>query len=129
MSEMQENFEVDDELVDEIVDEILNSREQSNGMPAKKMPTGEILQRHNLGEMVKLKSRVFALENRLEKYINSFKITAVEVEREISERNKNLDEDNEQQILSLQGQLANLRTAVIRLSNDVKRLKETMGVK
>jgi len=129
MNEMREEFEIDNQFVDEIVDVILDSREQSKGMPAKRIPTEEILQRSNLGEMVKVKSRISALENRLEKYINSFKITATEVEREISERYKNLNEDNEQQNLHLQGQLEDLRSAMIRLSNEVKRLKETLCVK
>jgi len=129
MSEMQEDFGIDDKLVDEIVDEILDSTRPAKGISPREIPTEETLQRHSLGEVARLKSRISALENRLEKYVNNFKTTAVEVEREISERNKNLDEENERQILRLQGQLEDLRSAMIRLSNEVKRLKETTGMR
>ena len=85
----------------------------------------------NLGpkEIIKLKNRIANLEDRLEKYINSFKIVAVEVERELTEKWEELNKENEKQNIELRGQIEDLRGALIRLSNELKNIKETIGQK
>lgn len=111
--------EVNSELVDEIVDEILKSRDVEN-YGGKGSGSNEIL---------KLKNRTASLEDRLNKYINNFKTVAVEVERELTEKWEELNRENERQTIELQGQIEDLRTALIRLSNEMKNIKESIGQK
>jgi predicted nucleic acid-binding Zn-ribbon protein len=51
-------------------------------------------------------------------------MVAVEVERLITERAETLNKENQQQIAHLQGQIEDLRSAMIRLSNKVKEISE-----
>jgi len=112
---------IDDELVDGIVDEILDS------MKKEKIPVkADAFQRRNLSEIVRLQARIANLENRVEKFVRNFKISATESVRQISETERGLEEENEQQIMQLQGQIENLRTAMIRLGSEVKRLKDAL---
>lgn len=117
-----EDAQVDDELIDEIADEILDSLKRDQ-------PTFKIgdLQRRNLSGMVKLQTRITNLENRVEKCIKSFKINATESVRQISETERSLENENEQQTIRLQGQIEDLRMAMIRLSNEVKRIREILS--
>jgi chromosome segregation ATPase len=109
---MKQALAVDDELVDEIVDEVLKSQR-----PFKSKSD----------EIGKLKARIADLEHKLDKYISSFKLNATESVRRISEVDETLTSENEKQLIALQGQLNDLRTAMIRLSNEVKKLKEKLG--
>ncbi len=110
--------EIDSELVDEIVDEILKSKDITDGGN----PSGP-------KEIVKLQNRIANLENRLEKYINSFRTVAVEAERNLTEKWEDLIRENERQTIKLQGEIEDLRTALIRLSNEMKNIKEVIGQK
>jgi hypothetical protein len=112
---------IDDKLIDEIVDEIVSTITER-----EKIPYEDVIEKRNLSEIVKLKERISALENRVEKYINSFKLVAIETERLISERIENLTEENLGQIAHLQTQIEDLRHAMIRLSNEVKKIAEKL---
>jgi len=62
----------------------------------------------------------------VEKYINSFKLVAIEAGRSVTEKSEALNEENQWQITHLQGQIEVLRSAMIRLSNDLKEMKEKL---
>ena len=105
---------VDDELIDSIVEEVLKGKAPRITEKQEKFPTDD-----------KLPSRIAALENRLEKYIENYKINATELERQITERYEELNEENEKRVLQLQSQIETLRTAMIKLSNELKAMKST----
>jgi len=108
-----ERKDVTEEIADEIVDLLLESS------PSKK---SDVIERKLLGDIVKLEQRVFSLENRVEKFIKNFKISAVESERHISETSEELTKENEQNIMNLQAQMDELRATMIRLSSRIKKI-------
>lgn len=66
------------------------------------------------------------MENRVEKYVKQFKISAVENGRLVTEKSEQLrvvDEQMDQRITDLAGQIEELRTAMIKLSGKIKRSK------
>ena len=69
------------------------------------------------------------MENRLEKFISNFKTVVVEVDRQLTEKWEELNKGEEKRVLSLQGQIEDLRTALIRLSNELKSIREVIGQK
>lgn len=118
----KKQIEIDDRLVDEIVGEIIDSMKK--GQPAAKFDGAQM---QYINEIARLKARIVNLENRVEKYVGNFKINATESARKISETESSLQENYEHQIIALQGQLENLRTAMIRLSGEVKRIKDILS--
>lgn len=110
-----------DELADEVVELVANSKKMRDIL--RTAQETEVIQKRNLGEITTLKNRITNLENRLDKLIKSFKINTVEAERLVSEKYEELNHMNEQTIMNLQGQMEDLRSAMIRLSNEVKKIK------
>jgi len=119
-SRKQKKFErlkegdITEEIADEIVKLVLKSKPSTEANAVEKK---------NLDDIAKLKQRIFSLENRVEKYIKNFKIVATEAERHLTERAEEISKENEQTIVNLQAQIEDLRTAMIRLSNEVKKIK------
>ena len=73
----------------------------------------------NLMEIAKIEDRMDALENRMKKSARYFKnIDEMSRIPEQAEQNRS---EHEQMMLDLQGQIEDLRTAMIRLSNRVKK--------
>lgn len=110
-----------EEIAEEVADLIVDSKKLSDVLKTSKEK--DVIQKRNLSEVTKMKERIRLLENRVEKYIKSFKIVAVEVERMITERTEEMNKENEQQIMHLQGQIEDLRTIMIRIGNEVKKIK------
>jgi predicted secreted protein len=117
----KESLEIDDEFIDSVVDEVVKSMKHK----AEKLTEGQ--KKAYWEEIVKLRSRVATLENRVEKYISSFKTNSVENVRNMSQISEELSSESEKQILDLQTQLEALRTAMIRLSSEVRKIKESAG--
>jgi len=123
------DIDIPDDLVDEIVDEIL----EETKAPVEQLSTKktkikeESFLDSEVPDSVKLKSRIQYLENRIEKHVHDYKTTAIEVERQISDKFSEFEQENEKRLMYLQGQLEALRTAMIKLSNEFKQSKE--GVK
>lgn len=113
----KEKSDLVEEIANEITETILSSRNYEN------------LQKRNFAEIVKLKNRIKNLEQRLEKHINNYKITATEIERQITERTENSNQEIEKRIANLIGQIEDLRSAMIRLSNEIKKIKEEVNIK
>ena len=109
---------IDDKLLDEVVEELM----KSENLTALKKPDGQYT-----SDLGKMKSRIDNIESRLEKYVKSFKIVAMEVERQLVEKNEELNKEREQRVLKIQGHVEDLRTAMIRLSNEVKRIKDALS--
>ena len=129
---VNKNLEVPDELLDEIVEEVLS---ETMGKPSSEAPTKkpklkepeEMPLDGNVSDVVKLKSRIQYLENRIEKHVHDYKTTAIEVERQISDKFSEFEQENEKRLIYLQGQLEALRTAMIKFSNEFKQSKESIS--
>ena len=129
---VNKNLDVSDELVNEIVEEVLS---ETMGKPSSETPTKkpklkepeEMLQDSNVSDVVKLKSRIQYLENRIEKHVHDYKTTAIEVERQIVDKFSEFEQENEKRLIYLQGQLEALRTAMIKFSNEFKQSKESIS--
>jgi len=114
---------IDSKLIDEIVEEIVSSiKSEKRG----ETTTEDVIGKRNLAEIIKLKERTTTLENRLEKYISNFKLVATEVERLITEKTEALNEESQQQIVHLQGQIEDLRISMIKLGSEMKKISERM---
>jgi len=131
-----------DSMADEIVENILSSIDKENisqNLPkntrrkgVKNVTKDKKIKKSNQNsrkgvpkqmgndEIEKLTRRIGALENRTEKYISSFRTSAVESSRFTIEKAEEARNENEQMILDLQRQMEDLRTAMIRLSNRIK---------
>jgi len=122
-----------DQLADEIADiliDYVNAKSDLKTVKGFKKPEktkkGAVkvsgLERRNLMEIAKLKNRMAALENRMEKFIKSFKLSSIEAGRLVSEKAEEARDENEQILFDLQGQIEDLRDAMVKLSNAVKKL-------
>jgi hypothetical protein len=107
-----------DILADEIVEVLLSCASRKGyskkAYGGKKRLDGGIAKRsanQNLMEIAKLKNRMTASEKKLEKYIKNFNIASIEARS-----------GNEELLIDLQGQIEELRTAMIKLSSKVKKL-------
>ena len=135
----EERERIIDQVADEIVETLLSST-VDDSKKLKKRRKGKIkggkiksavvrgaskergLDKKNLTEIAKLKNRMVALENRTDKYVKNFRIAAIEAGRLVSEKAEEAREENEQLLMNLQDQIEDLRTAMIKLSSNVKRL-------
>jgi len=70
-----------------------------------------------------LRNRMQNMESKLNEFENYFKTFAIEAERHITEKTEEITADMEQQAIDLRRQIDDLRTAMIRLSNELKRHK------
>lgn len=120
-------FDVPNELVDEIVEEILAETKAKKTVEIKSKPKDNSLVDSYLPEPSNLKLRIQNLENRIEKHIHDYKTTAIEVERQIVDKFSEFEQENEKRLIYLQNQLEALRSAMIRVSNEFKRSKESIS--
>jgi len=119
---LKKSIGIDDELIDKIVDEIVTSIEVDK---REKFYVDESVQKRNFAEMAKFKERIVALENRVEKYVNNFKLAAVEAERLVTEKTETLNEENQKRILHLQEQIEDLRDMVKKISKEINKLQRS----
>ena len=112
--------EIDDKMVDEIVDEILEE-----GLP-KQQQTTYSSPSNIMDDRVyrNIQARVEALEGRFGKYMNNYKTTAIELEKQITEKSEEFNREQEKQIVHLRTQLDDLRVALIRLNNEFRAFRE-----
>lgn len=118
-----------DRLADEIVEALLssasrkgNSKKAESGKKGLEKGVAKRSASQNLMEIAKLKNRMTASEKRLEKYIKNLNIASIEASRLVSETAEEARSENEELLMDLQGQIEELRTAMIKLSSNVKRL-------
>ncbi len=110
---------ISEKMVDEIVDEII--REVRGKEKAPKEVSG--IDRRNLMEIVRLRNRVLALENRMEKTVRVQRTESVESERHAaasSEEAKGDFEKLEERVADLQGQVRGMREVLMGLSDELK---------
>ena len=119
---IKSRLEVPDELVDAIVDEILTESQHKKSTEIS-LTEAKFLD----DDSPKIKSRLQNLENRIEKHVHDYKTTAIEVERQIVDKFSEFDQENEKRLIYLQGQLEALREAMIRLSNEFRKSKESIS--
>jgi len=123
--ESKQSSDIPDELIDEIVEEIL-----SKGLFKKAEVKSTIEPKPKslpVDNVAKLHTKIEVLEDRLDEYISGYKITATEIERQITEKSEELTKEQEKQLTRLQGQIEDLRASMIRLSNEFKRFKESLS--
>jgi uncharacterized coiled-coil protein SlyX len=113
-----------DKLVNEIVDTITDTKKLNKLL--RIIEEKEDVEKKNSNEILSLRKKVDILESRLNKLIRNFETTAVEAERDITDRYEKVLEHIDDQIVHLQGQIEKLRTSLIRISNEVKNLKERL---
>jgi hypothetical protein len=135
----EERERIIDQVADEIVETLLSStvddskrlkrgrKGKIKGGKTKRLvatdaPREHGLDKKNLIEIAKLKNRMVAMENRADKYVKNFRIAAIEAGRLVSEKAEEAREENEQLLMNLQDQIEDLRTVMIKLSSNVKRL-------
>ena len=111
--------EIDDKMVDEIVDEIL-----AEGLP--KQQTTYSSSSNVMDDRVfrNIQARVEALEGRFGKYMNNYKTTAIELEKQITEKSEEFSREQEKQIVHLRTQVDDLRVALIRMNNEFRAFRE-----
>lgn len=112
--------EIDDKMVDEIVDEIL-----SEGLP-KQQQTTYSSSSNVMDDRVfrNIQARVEALEGRFGKYMTNYKTTAIELEKQITEKAEEFNREQEKQLVHLRTQLDDMRVALIRLNNEFRAFRE-----
>ena len=103
---------IDPKLVDDVVDEIVSELKKTGSSGQKTMQT-TIPQ-----------SELASLKAQLEIIQKSFDIDETEIERQVTEKFEQLSTDMESQITRLEGQISDLRTAMIRLSGELRKMKE-----
>jgi len=108
-----ENEENIDHLADDIVGLLVNYVDSKSG-----------LEKRNLMEIEKIKSRISALENRVEKYIKDFKLATIESSRALSEKSEESRSENERTLLKVQEQVGDLRRLVVSLDERIKKLDD-----
>lgn len=113
-----------DKLADEIAELATNSEKIERVM--KILEEQDAIEKRNSNDIINLKEKISILEGKLNKFLEDFKISVVEAEREITERHEKILNDMDKQIVRLQSQIEDLRTAIIRISNEVKNLKERL---
>lgn len=118
-----------DRLADEIVDALLSSdsrkgssKKTEGGKKGLEKGAAKRSANQNLMEIAKLKNRATASEKRLEKYIKNLNISSIEASRLATEKAEEARSENEELLMNLQGQIEELRTAMIKLSSKVKKL-------
>lgn len=104
---------IDEKFIDEIVEELARSEDLSKY--------------RNNGELDKLKNRMDEIEIKLNKFMGNFNAVAVGVERQLTEKYKVINSENEQKIMNTQSQIENLRMAMIRLSNEIKKIRDALS--
>lgn len=119
-------IDVPDEMVDEIVEEILSETMSKKSSPKTKVEEDTLLD-SNVPELIKLRTRIQNLENRIEKHVHDYKTTAIEVERQIVDKFSEVEQQYEKQLIYLQGQIEVLRNAMIKLSNEFRLFKESIS--
>lgn len=114
-----------DKIADEFAELMLNSERLEDIL--KRGEENKIIQKRVSKDIDVIKNRIAILENRLNKLVNNFRIDIVEAERMITQKAEELNNENDQRITNLVSQVENLRGAMIRLSNDVKEIKNFVG--
>jgi len=125
--------EVDEKLLDEIANEIVKkiayppkqeSGDENSGKPNSmkfgKLHADSVYSRQ-------LAFRLEDLENKVDNFLNDYKIAIAEMEKLLIGKFEEFSDQREKQLLYLQGQVENLRTAMIKLGNEFKRIKENGG--
>lgn len=112
-----------DRIAEEVAEIVTNSKRLNSLFDSIK--ENEAVSRKSMNDIIRLKKRAESLENRIVEHIKQFKTVAVEAGRLVTEKSEELraaDEQMNQRITDLAGQIDDLRTAMIKLSNKVKEI-------
>ncbi|MBI2084459.1 MAG: hypothetical protein HYT70_02505 [Candidatus Aenigmarchaeota archaeon] len=108
-------LQIDDKVIDEIVDEILNEGDVLETSPPMRLkPSNKIYKN----------SSKAGLQEKFEEHLRDYRTTAMELERQITEKSEEWMSEQEKQMMRLQGQIEDLRTSMIKLSSELKKLKD-----
>ncbi len=106
-------------LVDEIVDEVMDAISKQKITTNEQAKNSNVKTIGDINDLAKTKNRLDILESKFEKYIANYK-PAVEHEK------YGTGKDNEKQVMELQGQIEVMRTNMIRLGNELRRIREIL---
>lgn len=118
-----EELGIDEKFIDSIVDEVLRSKD----LGVQEISEGYVSDPNLKKEISKLKAKIVALENKLGNYANNYKISTVEIDRQMTEQREDLVNELEKQVVELRGQIEDLRTAMVRLGSEVRRIKDSFS--
>jgi len=119
---MNQKSKIVEELTDEIADLILESKKLSA------LKTKDEIQKKDLTKIVKLEERMATVESKLKKCVDNFKIVATESERLVTEKVENVNKETNQRITNLQTQISDLEIVVTKLGDEIKKMKEVLGL-
>lgn len=117
----KETLKIVDEIADELVDILLSSKKFS-GISEKAEKT-ETVQKKDSEELMRLRKRIKSLKNILLRHISQFRTSTVELERELSEKIEDLKREIEENNISTESQIGEIRNKVRTLRNEVNKLK------
>lgn len=117
----KETLKIVDEIADELVDILLSSKKFSK--VSEKAEKTETVQKKDSEELIRLRKRINSLKNILLGHISQFRIATVELERELSEKIEDLKRENEENNISMESQIGELRNKLRTLKNEVNKLK------
>lgn len=114
-------------VVDRIADEVVELAANSGKIADILIETNQNKETMNqiVEENKKLKERIIKLEKRLEGQVAGFKTDVTEVDRAISERWQQFEDERNQDIMSLINQIQSLRDNLIKTRMELKRLMES----
>jgi len=123
--------EVLDEIADRIADMIVNSKKFAgiSGIVEKEKESADVGSDKYLDNIIELKHRISVLESKTDRKIQDFEIIINDLERQLDEKYNSVSKENEGEYFRIIDQLAKLRAAVIRLSNEIKEIKVQMALK
>ncbi|MBI3413068.1 MAG: hypothetical protein HY051_03245 [Candidatus Aenigmarchaeota archaeon] len=114
--------QVVDRIADEVVELAVNSGKIADiliEMDQNKETIGQLVE-----ENKKLRERIIKLEKRLDGQVSDFKTDVTEVDRAISERWQQFEDERNQDIMSIISQIQSLRDNLIKTRIELKRNAE-----
>ncbi|HLC39885.1 MAG TPA: hypothetical protein VJJ76_03315 [archaeon] len=82
-----------------------------------------------LDNIIEIKQRISALETKTEKRLEDFEIIVNDLEKQLNEKFHSVHNESEQEYFRLTDQIANLRAAAIKLSNEIKEIKIQLALR
>jgi len=122
MSESEKD-EMLDAVAEQIADLMASFKNQSGGENIVLGPA------RNAGSIVEVKQRMSEFESRIEKKLDDYEIVANSVQHQLEQKFETLSAQNKKENMESIDKIDKLRTAIIKLSNEIKELKVQLALK
>src|SRR3989304_7116496 len=118
MRESKLNHADKEEILDAVAEEIAELVADMKSGPQSGKDADGFASEKYLDNVIELKQRISVLETKMQKKLEDFEIIASSLERQLDEKYKSVSSEGEKEYFKLVDQIAALRAAVIRLSNE-----------